>query len=224
MIKNATAAETLLIQKTAAEYRKKGYEVSVEVSLDFLPGFRADLIAKRDDEARIVAVKSRSSLAAEPRIGELAQIVETKPGWSFELLLVGEPEKLDSPAGARPFIGDETKSRAVEAENSLRAGFPEAAFLLAWSACEAVIRALVEAEGVSNPSITRPGYVLDQAVYIGAISRDDYNYLTNLQRYRNAIVHGFTASGFDEEMVQGLIETVHRIAQNGSVSGDGSDQ
>ena len=136
---NATAAETLLIQVTAEKYRKNGYEVSEEVPLDFLPGFSADLVAERSDETKIVVVKSRSSLAAEARIGELARIVESKPGWSFELLLVGEPEKLDSPSDARPFIGDETMNRAVEAENSLRAGFPEAAFLLAWSACEAIV-------------------------------------------------------------------------------------
>ena len=81
----------------------------------------------------------------------------------------------------------------------------------------------MEAQGVSNPNITRPGYVLDQAVYLGIISRNDYNYLTKLQKYRNAIVHGFTASGFSEATAQGLIETVHRIAMNGSVSEDGSD-
>lgn len=224
MIRNTTNAEFLLIQKTAQEYRSKGFEVSTDSLLDFLPGFRTDLVVRRGGEAKVIEVKTRSSLAADPQIGELARIIDSKPGWDFELILVSEPEKLDSPEDAQSFEGESIFLRIEESKESLEAGFPEAAFLLAWSACEAVIRALVEAEGVSNSSITRPGYVLDQAVYIGLISMDDYNYLTNLQKYRNAIVHGFTASGFSEEMVQGLIETVRRIAMNGSVNEDGSDQ
>ena len=212
MIKNLTTPEFLLIQKTTEEYLSKGYEVTQEPLIDFLPDFQADLIVRKGDEVRVIEVKSRSSLAADPRIIELARLVESKPGWSFELLLVSEPEKLDSPVGARSLVGEETLSRIEEAEKSLEAGLSEAAFLLAWSACEAAIRGLVEAQGVSNPSVTRPGYILDQAVYLGVISRGEYNNLTKLQEYRNAIVHGFTASDFSEEMVQDLIETVRRIA------------
>ena len=87
MISNATNAEYLLALKTAQEYRSKGYDVSTEVLLDFFPNFQADLVVRKGDESKVIEVKSRSSLAADRRISELANIIESKPGWTFELIL-----------------------------------------------------------------------------------------------------------------------------------------
>ena len=63
------------------------------------------------------------------------------------MLLVGEPEKLDSPEGAQSFERENIVQRVEEAEQSLEAGLSEAAFALAWSACEAAIRELIAAQG-----------------------------------------------------------------------------
>ncbi len=211
MVRDATDSEYLLTCKTAEDYRSKGYEVLLEAPLDFMPGFRADLLVRKGDEARVIEVKSRPSLAADPKIGELARLIESMPGWTFELVLVGEPEKVDTPEGARSFESEKIVQRITEAEKSREAGLPEAAFLLAWSASEAVIRVLLAAQGVSSTSITSPGYVLDQGVYHGVISRDDYDALTRMRKYRNAIVHGFGTDDFDDEMVTELIATIRRI-------------
>ena len=129
MVRNATDSEYLLTRKTAEEYQGKGYEVLFEAPIDFMPGFTADLLVRKGDEVKVIEVKSRPSLAANPRIGELARLIESKPGWSFELLLVAEPEKLDSPEGARAFDSGRILQRVEEAERSLQAGSPEAAFL-----------------------------------------------------------------------------------------------
>ena len=147
MVRNATDSEYLLTHKTAEEYRGKGYEVVFEAPLDFLPGFSADLLVRKGDDVRVIEVKSRSSLAADPKISELARLIDAKPGWSFELVLVSEPEKLDSPEGARSFESERILQRIEEAEKSLQAKLPEAAFLLAWSASEAVIRELPHSAG-----------------------------------------------------------------------------
>ena len=211
MVRDATDTEYLLTRKTAEEYRSKGYEVLLEAPLDFMPGFRADLLVRKGDEARVIEVKSRPSLAADPKIGELARLIESMPGWTFELVLVGEPEKVDSPEGARSFESDGILQRIEEAERSLHAELPEAAFLLAWSASEAVIRGLLTAQGVSGKSITSPGYVLDQGIYHGVISRNDYDALTRMRKYRNAIVHGFGTDDFNGELVTELIATIRRI-------------
>ncbi len=211
MVRDATETEYLLTRKTAEEYRSKGYEVRLEAPLDFMPGFRADLLVRKGDETRVIEVKSRPSLAADPKISELARLIESMPGWTFELVLVGEPEKVDAPEGARSFESEKIVQRVEEAERSLQAKMPEAAFLLAWSASEAVIRVLLAAQGVSSTSITSPGYVLDQGVYHGVISRDDYDALTRMRKYRNAIVHGFGADDFDEGLVADLIATIRRI-------------
>ena len=156
-------------------------------------------------------MKSRPSLAADPKISELARIIESKPGWSFELLFVSEPEKVDSPEGARSFEKENIAQRIEQAEESLGARLPEAAFLLAWSAAEAAIRELLTGEGVPNTSITSPGYVLDQGVFHGVISRSEYDALTRMRKYRNAIVHGFSIDDFSDQLVSDLIETIRRI-------------
>ena len=224
MVRPTTDSEYLLARKTAEEYRSNGYDVQLEASLDFFPNFQADLLVRKGDEVKVIEVKSRPSLAADPRISELAQLIDSKPGWSFELVLVGEPEKVDSPAGARSFEGQGILRRLDQAEMSLGAGMPEAAFLLAWSACEAAIRELIAAEGVSDARITSPRFVLDQAVFRGVISREEYDNLFGMLKYRNAIVHGFSADDFSHNLVAELIETIRRITTTSSVHGDPDSQ
>ena len=199
MIEDIEILERKFIDKKVAEYRSRGYEVEENCELDFLPGFHVDLVARKDDEVRVIEVKSRTSLALTPKLNELAEILYSKPGWSYDLLLVGEPEKLDSPDGARSFAVEEIRQRLAEAEKALGHGLGEAAFLLVWSAFEAATRELIAAEGVSITRVTQSGYVLDQAVYHGVISRDDYDYLADMRKYRNAIAHGFDVNGFSDE-------------------------
>ena len=213
MIKDIEIVQKNFIEKKAAEYRSRGYEVEENCSLEFLPGFRADLVVRKGNEVKVIEVKFRTSLAPSLKIRELAQILHDKPGWSLELLLVGEPEKLDSPEGAQSFAREEILQRLAEAEKVLARGSGEAAFLLVWAAFEAATRALIAAEGVSIARVTKAGYVLDQAVFHGVISREDYHYLADMRRYRNAIAHGFEASDFSDERVTDLIGVVMRLLE-----------
>ena len=212
MIRDVTSPEYFLAQKTAEEYLSQGYEVEQGAPLEFLPGFRADLLVQKDDEMKVVAVKARRSLAADPRIAEVARLLESKPGWSFELLLVSEPERVDSPEGISSFGTEHIAKRLEEAEQSLQVGLQEAAFLLAWSALEAAMRSLIEAHGIPVTHITSPRFLLDQTTFQGLISRDEYEDLSRMLKYRNIIVHGFCTDDFDEELVIVLIDTVRRIA------------
>ena len=220
MVRQGTTSEYLLTQKTAEEYRGKGYEVLMQAPLDFLPGFTADLLVRKGEEVKVIEVKTRPSLAANPKIIELARTIESKPGWTFELLLVSEPEKRDSPESACSFSSEEIVQRFEEAEKALQAGLPEAAFLLAWSAHEAAIREVIAEQGVPNRGITGSGYVLDQAVFHGVISRDDYTTLKEMLKYRSAIVHGFSLSDFRAELVVELLKTARRIIAGASETKD----
>ena len=121
------------------------------------------------------------------------------PGWSFELLLVGEPELLNAPPGAESFDAAGIGQGIAEAERALEAGLAGAAFVLAWSACEAAVRILAAAAGVEIQRITQTRYLLSHAVYQDAISERDYERLSEMLAYRNAIVHGFAVEDFDAE-------------------------
>ncbi len=214
-MEQASNAEYLLAHKTAEDYRRRGYAVAFDAPLDFLPGFRADLLVSKDDEVKVIEVKSRSSLAADPRIRELARAVDAKPGWSFQLQLVAEPERLDAPEGARSFDRGGVLERIDEAEKALGAGMSEAALVLGWSACEAAARVLVTEEEKSSRDISAPGYFLDRAVFLGIMSREEYRDLVNVRRYRNAIVHGFSHGDFGDELVRNLIGTVRQMMAAG---------
>ena len=220
MVSHGTTSEYLITQKTAEEYRSRGYEVVLEAPLEFFPGFTADLLVRKGDEVKVIEVKSRPSLAVDPRIGELARRIESKPGWTFELVLVSQPEKLDSPAGARSFGSENIAQRFEEAEKALEAGLPEAAFLLAWSAHEAAIRAVFAEEGIAQSGITGPDFVLGRAVSHGVISRDEYKTMKEMLKYRNAIVHGFSLSDFRAELVVDFIRAGRRIINAASKTKD----
>ena len=217
MIKHATNIEYHLARETAQEYRDKGYDVSTEAPLDFLPGFRADLLVRKGDQSKVIEVKTRSSLAANPRIRQLAEILDSRPGWTFELIMVGEPENRDAPDGACALERGQILHRIKQAEKALESDLPEAAFILAWSACEAAIRALVADEGISKPDITSATYTINQARYLGIISKDDYLNLTEFQKYRNAIAHGFTHPDLNQSAIAKLISTARRIAAERSI-------
>src|SRR6266511_923286 len=182
---------------------------------DFLSGYRPDLLVRKGDEAIVVEVKSRSSLAKDAQIRNLAQLLQTTPHWNFELVVVGEGERISAPEGARPFERDDILRGIEAAERLLESGFSEAALLLAWSTSEATVRLLIEEEGIVLDHLNPP-YILKQAVMNGVIARDDYNFLTNIIKYRNALVHGFKTIDFDPALVSELISRTKRLLQSTS--------
>ena len=143
-METTSALEKQRAHAIAEEYRSKGYEViegpAPEQLPDFLSGYKPDLLIRKGDEAVVVKVKSRSSLAKDPQVRDLARLLQAKPGWNFELVVVGEGEKLSVPEGARPFGREDILQGMEAAEKLLESGFSEAAFLLAWSTMEATVR------------------------------------------------------------------------------------
>ena len=201
----------------AEDYRNRSFEVIEDPSPDQLPDFlsayRPDLLIRKGDVAIVVEVKTRASLAADPQVRDLAQLLQKHPGWSFELVVVGEREKLDTPETARPFDRVDIQKSMQTAGELLDSGFAEAGFVLAWSGLEATVRLLTEEEGISLDRYT-PLYILKQAVTNGVISRDDYNVLMNAMKYRNAVVHGFKVTSFDSDIARDLIVTSERLLQS----------
>lgn len=208
--------ESEQIDIVARNYIEKGYEVQKLAELDFMPGFRVDLLARKGGETKVVEVKAASTLAKELRNGtkidELNEKVALKDGWSLVLHLVPELERLQSPIGAEPFDREDVALRIAEAERALKAGFPEAAILLAWSAAESAARISLAVEGIAIKRITSSGYTIGRAVSEGALSLENVRYLDEAEKHRNAIVHGFKGVDIDgERLVSGLIETARRI-------------
>ena len=205
MIDDLTITEKQFADIKAAEYLAKGYQVSREAPIEFLPGYRADLLVKKEDETKVIEIKTQPSLAANPALRQFERIINSRPGWSFELQLVGEPEGLAVTEDARALDETGIIGRLSQAEAILDAGFAEAALLMAWSATEAVVRMLVAAEGIAITRATNPAYILGMAVAHGAMDRDDYRQLLIAMAYRNAIAHGLEAGDFTGTLVIDLV-------------------
>ncbi len=201
----------------AEEYRSQGYvvieEPSPEQLPDFLSSYHLDLLVRKGDEARVVEVKSKSSLAKDPQIRDLARLLHNKPNWNFELVVVGEDTPFGSLEEARPFKKEDILQGIEATEKLFESGFAEAALMLAWSTSEATVRLLIEAEGISLDRFDPP-YILMQAVTNGVISREDYNFLTKVMKYRNAHAHGFKTVDFDPALVRELVSTTKRLLQS----------
>lgn len=100
--------EHSLVLKTAHEYFDRGYAISTDALLDFIPGFLADLVVRKDGESKVIEVKSWSSLVADSRIAKLADVIDSKPSWTFELIFPGEWD--DRNASANTPVRRMTKS------------------------------------------------------------------------------------------------------------------
>ena len=204
--------ERHVAQKTAQKLRDEGRDVSTQVPLDFFHDFPADIIVRERDKTRIIQVKTRSSIAADRRIAELAYTInsiKSKPGWTFELILVGEPGSRDAPPVDKPLQRDKILKRIEQAQKALDSGLLEAALLLALSACEAALRASMADEGRSSSSAS---YALKQALNHRTISWDECINLADLRKRGNAIAHGFAHDDLTPEMVAELIQTARRMA------------
>ena len=197
----------------AAEYTGKGYKVTRDVPLEFLPGYRADLVVEKDGEFKVIEIKARTSLRTIPALRELERVIDSRPGWSYELQVVAEPEKLPTPELSQWLDEPGIRARLAQADRLATQGAAEAALLIAWAGAEAAARILLADEGVEIDRATDSGYILGIAVANGAISRDDYRSLRGILTHRNAIAHGFDVPGVTSEIVSDLVAVVTKLLQ-----------
>ena len=211
VIEDIATAEKRAADRKAEEFRANGYEVARNSPVEFAPGYIADIVAVKGTDHRVVEVKTRSSLKALPQVEELALEVESQPDWSFDLVLVGEPGILDSPEATSLIDKAGMTQRIRQAETALSSGLTEAAYLLAWSVCEAALRNKIP-EAQREPLRIFTSYnMLEVAGYEGVIDRADYNHLNDAMKVRNALAHGLGVDGLDAASVTALIEVAKRL-------------
>jgi hypothetical protein len=214
------ARERDRIQALAKEYQAQGYEIAINPTPQELPGFLAgfqpDLIVTRGGETTVVEVKSRKSLSADAQTHQIARLVEGRPGWRFELIILsGEP--VDPPVGSVAFDRIGVKRALEEARSVLADGYTAPALLSGWAALEASLRLLLNEEGIELRRLA-PVHLLKQAAEEGIISRDEYRSLSRLMAGRNAIAHGFEHESVNPTNVSALLELTERLLSETSSS------
>ena len=131
------------LQEIAAEYAAHGYEVLVEPRPEHLPAFladfRPDLVARGPNDSVVVEVKVGTQTAASERFRELAETVQRQPGWRFSLVVLDSRSDEVAPT-TQPLLDRQAiVDRLGQANELLKAGAPDASFLLMWVAVEALL-------------------------------------------------------------------------------------
>ena len=181
------------IQAAAKDYREQGYEVIVhpmqEQLPEFLLGFHPDLLVKKEEEKIIIEVKSRQSLLHNPQIREMARVLQSAPGWKFELMIVGIEDDMQPTKDTRPFTESDILYGIEQSRNLLNAHLPEPALLYAWSSAEAALRIIAEKEGIAVKPPT-PLNLIKTLTTEGILSKEVYDTLIEIMKIRNAVAHG----------------------------------
>ncbi len=210
-----TELERRRLLELAREYRKRGYDVITEPTKEQLPDFLAtlqpDMIARNEQENVVFEVKSQQTLSASPELKDIAQAVQGKKGWRFELVVTNPRDKADiKPNGNILLSRAEAFDRLQEARDLSEQEHGEAAFLVAWSATEAVLRKLVTTFGIS--SVRDNSELIVKNLFVqGFLNKEQYETLLEGVNVRNSILHGYQVSHPYANNFNKLLHTTEQI-------------
>jgi hypothetical protein len=203
------------IRAVAARYENRGYTVVVRPAPELLPpplkAIQPDLLASNSTENVIIEVRSKATLAPTSEPKRIAQTVATMPGWRFELVITN-PELLNSvPVSGETLSQREIGSRMAEAKELRTTGNLSAAFLIAWSAAEALLRRIALKNGLDTSGYS-PAALYRELYSIGLIPRRAYEVFADAIEARNSLVHGFKVSETSlSARLHSLIGTVDKL-------------
>jgi len=189
------------LQEIAAEYEARGYEVLVEPRPEqlpeFLAGFRPDLVARGPNESVVVEVKVGTQTAASERFRELAETIQRQPGWRFSLVVIDPRSDEVAPPTQQLLARQEIVDRLGRANELLKTGATDAAFLLIWVAVEALLRHIATREGLPLERVPSSS-LMKELFSLGILSRSELEVAQRAFSVRNALVHGFATTRLDE--------------------------
>jgi hypothetical protein len=189
------------LQEIAAEYEARGYEVLVEPRPEqlpeFLAGFRPDLVARGPNESVVVEVKVGTQTAASERFRELAETIQRQPGWRFSLVVIDPRSDEVAPPTQQLLARQEIVDRLGRANELLKTGATDAAFLLMWVAVEALLRHIATREGLPLERVPSSS-LMKELFSLGILSRSELEVTQRAFSVRNALVHGFATTRLDE--------------------------
>jgi hypothetical protein len=189
------------LQEIAAEYEAHGYEVLVEPGPEklpeFLAGFRPDLVARGPNESVVIEVKVGTTTAASERFRELAETIQRQPGWRFSLVVIDPRSDEVTPPTQQLLDRKEIADRLGRANELLKTGATDAAFLLTWGSVEALLRHIATREGLPLERVPSSS-LMKELFSLGILSRSELDVAQCAFSIRNVLVHGFETTGLDE--------------------------
>ncbi len=184
--------------RIADRYRGLGYHVILHPGPDDLPAFARDFkvefVATSDTSNVLASAKANGlELEADTNLKTYAEVTEKQPQWRFELFVLGpvpkapwEMEKLEE------MTENEIRERLDAVGQIAAMGFPEQAFVAAWSVLEATMRIkLRELREPVGTGVDAQSMIGQLASNGGIATTSRLRELEQMLVLRNALVHGF---------------------------------
>jgi hypothetical protein len=208
-----TQSERETLHQIAQEYEARGYRVILRPDShqrpDFLRRFAPDLLALSDRENVVVEVRERGSLRRMKQFDQLANLVNDQPGWRYRCIVAPRPES-NGLEGQKTLTPAQIRAALESAEQLSLSKNYQAAFLSAWTALEATLRARVAREDVTPGGNT--GIALIKAAHMaGLIDETEYKCIADSYGKRNALVHGFEAGRVTRNDVKRVCAFAHEL-------------
>jgi hypothetical protein len=206
-------SSTATLDKLARAYREKGYTVLYQPSESDLPAFlgsfRPDLIALSTNDNVVVEVKSRKQVTGSEQVIELAELIESKPGWRYELIFdrPSSAERIEIIRSKPTLTKQEIVGRLATARRLLEEGFADSALLLGWSAAEAVFRRLLHYHDIPLENL-KSSYLIKTLYSNGLIGWRMYEQIQKAFATRNQIAHGFKPKDLDEKSIEHFLTLI----------------
>ncbi len=200
--------------RIAREYQEKGYQVVVEPQPadlpEFLVDYEPDLIARNGKEAVVVEVKSHATLSKSPYLPALAQALQDRPGWCFELVVTNPRRRYAVEENYASLTPADVAAQIGRVRQLTELGSHDAALLLLWSAVEATMRIVGGREGITTEG-QKPLAIPKTLVALGLLDRGDYSLLEVGFKLRSPIAHGYQATAPNSDLINSIIEIVQRL-------------
>lgn len=204
------------IRQVARDYEKNGYKVIIEPRGSNIPSFiknyQPDLIATSDKENVIIEVKTRSDFATIERLRDIAEVINKKENWRFELIVTSTKQESQT-ENDRLNIDleiSEIEKNIKETKTILKQGLYSAAFVLCWANLESLSRQLL-LEDKKKLTSKMPLVLIKTLFSFGLLTRTDYDSLEKLFMIRNQIVHGYKVKDLDKKSVERLITITEKL-------------
>ncbi|SFJ59972.1 hypothetical protein [Planctomicrobium piriforme] len=209
------------LREVAEWYQSRGYHVVTHPQMDeipeFLAGFQPDLIAEKDSQRLVVELKIGTATSSIERFREIAQRVQSQPGW--QLVVVYVPADSSTPLQIQDEIDDRMiQKRLDDARQLIAAQKFDAAYLLLWSAFEGLLRLVSQRQAIPVGAIPAKE-LLKELFSAGELGMREFDQAQKLLKVRNSIAHGFDAQDVRtscaelEQLIENLLGQWHATVQ-----------
>lgn len=171
------------------------------------------MIARNNQEAVVFEIETRETLGTSVELEPLAQAVHEQTGWRFELVVTNaRRQKAIADTYARLLHPSQVRYRIAQVHQLVAQEYNKAAFLLAWSAAEAVLRQLADHEGFAWVSDESESLMKHLFVY-GLIDNQQYETLQQGAQLRSSLIHGYQGPASVTPILEQLLYVIDEVAR-----------